>query len=1053
MILAYSAHASSPLRLHPENPRIFEFRGEATILRTFGEHYGSVIHPDFDYIRYLDILQRDGMNLTRIVALGFRGHELPGQEPLSPSAAKFMQPWARVPGHGNALDGQPKWDFSVWNESYFTRLRNFAKACSERGVVAEISLFNTLYDSSPEFWKNSPFNPANNVQGHGPASQFDTVRMVDANLLAAQEAAVRRIVRELNAFDNIYYEIQNEPFWNQPDFKDNEEVVFHNAMLAIIRDEETNLPKRHLVAHNFPEYTALLSNDFDVINCHYPFNVTRSTLSPVIGGENLLANEYAREKPLSLDESSAYDALSARIESWMFILGGGAVFSGLDAPNLQYTIQNEAGDVEPAVSMRRALRHLGTYSGNLHLAALRRNTSWIAGGIPSGARLQGMASPGRQYVAYLHHGAIPPGDYQTVYNPISTSNHTVSLQVALEAGTWKAVWTRPEDLAVLHTETFTHAGGNKTLQAVIYQADAALRIDRTGAADLTPPPEPKSLAAGTPSGSSVQLAWAPVTADDLAGYRIYHSTTPGVAATLANRVAEISAAQPSFAHGSVAMDSPHHYVVTAVDQNGNESSASREVVSRVAGEPFGSAAAVPGTIQCEDFDTGGQGIAINDLTPGNAGGVHRPAEDVDLAVTSDAGGGFHVSGTQPGEWLNYTLDVAKTDTFDLQLRCLAANSGASIRILVDDETAAGPVAIPANPAWQTVTIPELRMNEGRHVLRLEITAAGVSGDAGAFNWMSITPRQRGGPNAIAGPDRQLPDADWNLMETVTLDASGSVPGDHPITSHAWMENDALIATGASPAVTLTAGTHRIQLVTTDSTGITDTDEIVVTVSSPGFVNGSFESTAAGWSVVGNVVFSNSTAATQGAKTAVFNDAGTNPNGELSQTFATVPGQLYRIRFDMGVYAFNTLQQQLRLAVTGNNELLARNYTLSGTGGGTTVWSAKDETFTADGTSASVVFRDLSATSGSIDLLLDNVRITRVLANGILPDPLAVEVLPSSRKIRITSPDTGNYRFQRSADLANWITLEQRPVSAPGLLEFTDTSPAGARFFYRIGLDQ
>jgi len=35
------------------------------VLVTSGEHYGSVLNLDFDYIRYLDELQSNGLNLTR----------------------------------------------------------------------------------------------------------------------------------------------------------------------------------------------------------------------------------------------------------------------------------------------------------------------------------------------------------------------------------------------------------------------------------------------------------------------------------------------------------------------------------------------------------------------------------------------------------------------------------------------------------------------------------------------------------------------------------------------------------------------------------------------------------------------------------------------------------------------------------------------------------------------------------------------------------------------------------------------------------------------------
>jgi hypothetical protein len=46
-----------PLRLHPDNPRYFLFRGKPTVLITSGEHYGVILNLDFDYVTYLGELQ------------------------------------------------------------------------------------------------------------------------------------------------------------------------------------------------------------------------------------------------------------------------------------------------------------------------------------------------------------------------------------------------------------------------------------------------------------------------------------------------------------------------------------------------------------------------------------------------------------------------------------------------------------------------------------------------------------------------------------------------------------------------------------------------------------------------------------------------------------------------------------------------------------------------------------------------------------------------------------------------------------------------------------
>lgn len=474
----YPSSAALPLRVHPQNPYILEFRGKPTLLRTYGAGYDWLFDSSLNYVPYLNVLQRDGMNLARVWCFAF-----PVWKPST-----MLQPWPR--GGGKALDGLGKWDFSAWNEAYFDRIKAFAQAASDRGIVVEFTLFSSFYEDAE--WQAGPFHPSNNVQGYGPNNRHDCLRPVDANLFAAQKAAVRRIVRALNGFDNVYFEVQNEPFWNEAGVKDSQEVTFQNTMLAEIRAEEAVLPNRHLVAHNFPQQVAAMSSDFNIINEHYPIPVPGATSA---GAEALLANHYSRSRILSLDETNTVTALQTRLEAWMFLIGGGAIYNGLDDEEAVYSASNPSGDNALGNSIRGSVRNAGTYMERLNLPALRRNLSWVTGGIPSGATLQASASPGQQYAAYLHHGKKTAGqNFQLHYDPIDTANHSVSLRVNLDAGSWSAVWTRPEDLAVLRTQEFTHTGGNITLSQVTYQADVALRIDRAEAAP--PPPAPPSPPTG-----------------------------------------------------------------------------------------------------------------------------------------------------------------------------------------------------------------------------------------------------------------------------------------------------------------------------------------------------------------------------------------------------------------------------------------------------------------------------------------------------------------------------------------------------------------------------
>src|SRR2546428_5298909 len=92
------------IKLHPKNPHYFLFRGKPTVLITSGEHYGAVLNLDFDYVKYLDALAADGLNLTRTFTGAYvepAGAFNIERNTLAPAPGRFICPWARssTPGY------------------------------------------------------------------------------------------------------------------------------------------------------------------------------------------------------------------------------------------------------------------------------------------------------------------------------------------------------------------------------------------------------------------------------------------------------------------------------------------------------------------------------------------------------------------------------------------------------------------------------------------------------------------------------------------------------------------------------------------------------------------------------------------------------------------------------------------------------------------------------------------------------------------------------------------------------------------------------------------
>ena len=99
---------SQPIALHPENPHYFFYQGKPTVLITSGEHYGSVINPDFNFDLYLETIHNLGFNHTRI----FMGDYAEAKESfciirnsLAPADRMFLTPWVRSNRNGFSLGG------------------------------------------------------------------------------------------------------------------------------------------------------------------------------------------------------------------------------------------------------------------------------------------------------------------------------------------------------------------------------------------------------------------------------------------------------------------------------------------------------------------------------------------------------------------------------------------------------------------------------------------------------------------------------------------------------------------------------------------------------------------------------------------------------------------------------------------------------------------------------------------------------------------------------------------------------------------------------------
>lgn len=437
---------AEPIRLHPDNPHYLLFRGKPTFLITSGEHYGAVLNRDFDHAPYLDELQRRGLNLTRTFAGTYR--EIPGSfkirdNTLAPLPGRYQSPWVQK---------DEKFDLDQFDPAYFERLRSFVGEAGKRGIVVELVLFCTLYGQ--DLWDVNPMNARNNINGVGKCNREEVFTLKHPELLKRQLAFVDRVVKEVNGFDNLYFEICNEPYFGGV------ALDWQARVASAVVAAEKDLPNKHLIAQNIANDKAKIEHpdpNVSIFNFHY-------ATPPVTAALN-----YQLNKPIADDETGfrGHDDRVYRTEAWEFFHAGGSIYSNLD---YSFTPNHEDGtakvtDPTPgggSPALRGQLSFLKKWLERFDFLRMKPDDTsiTIARGDAGDARVWSLAEPGRQYAAYLRDG------------------DKIALKLALPDGEYDYGLVDPRDGHSLGGGSFTIQGGPYTLEVPPFPEDIALAIRR-----------------------------------------------------------------------------------------------------------------------------------------------------------------------------------------------------------------------------------------------------------------------------------------------------------------------------------------------------------------------------------------------------------------------------------------------------------------------------------------------------------------------------------------------------------------------------------------------
>ncbi len=458
---------SSLVQICPDNPHYFFYKGKPLVLITTDEHYGAVINLDFDYIPFLDRLREYGMNLTRIhpgAYVEMKDQYAKGN-PLGPAPNRYILPWKKSTVSGaNTNLGAYKYDLGAWDQEYFQRLKDYIHQASLRDIIVEIVFFNGMYNDR---WAAQPLYHANNIQGVGTCGFQQYTTLADKALVEAQLKYVKKVASELLEFDNLIYDISDEP-----EMQGQASWAWNSVMLDALTSVDHH---KHLYGETAHSATPDFTKDRRISWLPTEY------ISPM---EITLDTNYADAKPIVDVETSYYPSWygrhpveETRAEGWYGMVGG---LAGLIHLNAEFSTSNssaKATSTEKEILPQK--RVLADFMRSLDFVKMTKFTGFRVA--DSGVLARGIAQPGRQYAVYLFHGTRkwekwPQGPTASRFT-VDANWFTDTVSIDLPRGAYSIQWINPASGEVIVTGRQESSGGELVLETPRYWTDIALKID------------------------------------------------------------------------------------------------------------------------------------------------------------------------------------------------------------------------------------------------------------------------------------------------------------------------------------------------------------------------------------------------------------------------------------------------------------------------------------------------------------------------------------------------------------------------------------------------
>lgn len=244
---AQNNQSKRPISIYPGNTYYFQDeKGKPVVL--LGDYTWDIFtDTSYDYVRLFDTLSARKINFVRLWLWKL-------YEWYPKDRAPNICPYLRT-GPGLANDGKPKYDLDQFNPAFFQRLKKICRAADERGIYLQLMLMDAWMLKHHYLWRLAAYNRNNNINhvdgdpqhtGKGTDGKKGFCSLSNPLLYKYQKAYIHKVVETVNSFNNIYYEIANENYYNKE---------WELSLCDYIKKIEADMPKQHLtIRRDFPSH-------------------------------------------------------------------------------------------------------------------------------------------------------------------------------------------------------------------------------------------------------------------------------------------------------------------------------------------------------------------------------------------------------------------------------------------------------------------------------------------------------------------------------------------------------------------------------------------------------------------------------------------------------------------------------------------------------------------------------------------------------------------------------------------------------------------------------